>query len=63
VVGAAIGVVQGVLLLGLPESPRYLLSVGNKNGARNSLAKLRGPSNSESIEDEIRGEEFSHLHL
>jgi len=57
VVGAAIGFVQGVLLLGLPESPKYLLSVGDKNGARYSLAKLRGPSGSESIEDEIREEE------
>jgi hypothetical protein len=55
VVGAAIGAIQGALLLGIPESPKYLVSVGNRNGARDSLARLRGPSYSAEIEDEIRG--------
>jgi len=57
VVGAAIGAIQGALLLGIPESPKYLVSVGNRNGARDSLARLRGPSYSAEIEDEIREEE------
>ncbi|KAF8247835.1 general substrate transporter [Wilcoxina mikolae CBS 423.85] len=57
VVGAAIGALQGILLLRIPESPKYLVSVGNRNGARDSLARLRGPSYSAEIEDEIREEE------
>lgn len=51
-VGAAVGALQGALLLGIPESPKYLVSVGNRRGARESLARLRGASY---MEDEIRG--------
>lgn len=57
VVGAAIGAIQGALILGIPESPRYLVSIGNKNAARDSLARLRGSSYASEIEDEIREEE------
>lgn len=53
VVSAAVGAIQGILLLELPESPKYLVSMGDKEAARNSLAKLRGPTGD--IEDEIRG--------
>ena len=60
VVGAAIGAIQGALLLGIPESPKYLVSVGNRNAARNSLARLRGTSRASNtaIEEEIRGPHF-----
>lgn len=59
VIGAGFGAIQGVLLLAIPESPKYLMSIGDRNGARNSLARLRGSSGSigNGIEDEIREEE------
>lgn len=55
VIGAAIGALQGVMLMSIPESPKYLLSIGNKQAARESLAQLRGSGGD--IEDEIRGKD------
>lgn len=54
-VGAAVGALQGALVLAIPESPKYLVSVGNRSGARDSLARLRGVGGASIIEDEIRG--------
>ncbi len=52
-VGGVIGTLQAALLLGLPESPRYLLSKVNKQAARDSLSRLR--ARDVDIEDELRG--------
>ncbi|KAI5793154.1 general substrate transporter [Geopyxis carbonaria] len=53
-VGAATGAAQALLLLACPESPKYLSSIGDRNGARDALARLRGPSHAGEIEAEIR---------
>lgn len=63
-VGAGIGTLQAVLLLKCPESPKYLISIGDKAGAREAAARLRGENHNGMgrIEDEIREEEEEPLH-
>ena len=56
-VAAAVGALQGVLLLGIPESPKFLMSIGDRNGARAALARLRGSARAGEIEDAVREEE------
>ncbi|TGZ83698.1 vacuolar protein sorting-associated protein 73 [Ascodesmis nigricans] len=57
VIGAVCGALQAFLLLSIPESPKYLLSIGDKPGARDALARLRGANASNTIEAEIREEQ------
>lgn len=41
-VGAALGAVQAVMLIGVTESPQTLYKNGDKELARKTLARLRG---------------------
>lgn len=43
-----------VLLLLVPETPRFMMMKGNEDGARKVLAKMLGPEEREKVLDEIR---------
>lgn len=49
-VGAALGAVQAVMLIGVTESPQTLYKNGEKELARKALARLRGTNE---IEEEF----------